>query len=43
MGAICLYMVLRFYEYNFVDLEKHGMFPLVGEIPCYRNDCNYDH
>ena len=39
----CLYMVLRFYEYNFVDLEKQGVFPLVGEIPCYRNDCYYYH
>ena len=32
---------MRFYAYIFVDLVKHSLLTLVGEIHCYRNDCCY--
>ena len=33
-----VYIILRFYVYIFVDLEKGCVLTIVGDIPCYRND-----
>ena len=34
-----IYYFLGFHVYIFVDLVNYGVLTLVGEIPCYRNDC----
>ena len=38
-NTMFIYYFLGFHVYIFVDLVNYGVLTLVGEIPCYRNDC----